>query len=572
MIERLSPHPRRTPPLPMRVLVYTLALVLTVQPLATVAQSLASGKNDEGKRTRSGLEVFSAQGRQGQRTLTEALGVDMTTISKDAYDAVIVTGDYVLGTGDTFSILVDTDDGVVVESVPVGADGGLIVPFVGVVPVAGKRLAVAKADIAAAIQSRFQHLDISVNLFRLRSFPINVIGEVQFPGAYNVRGVEHVSELILRAGGLLDESRGRASVRNIKILRRTAEGEASGPARRADLLLWNLTGAPRYNPYVLDGDQIFVPVKGDSISIAGGVHLPGNYEYALGDRLSDLIQLGRGLIGDPESATAQLLRLGPDGTTTQAVDLQGTLAGDPALDILLTPGDKIFVTGDRPRVTLQGEVRFPGAYPIEGGLRLRELINRAGGFTEFASRSQSVVIRRVEYGVRADEDVKLERLLSLPRNQLSDGDLAYITMNTQQAPGRIPVDFVALFERGDDRHNVELQGDDVIRVPRLRPTVLVNGSVAAPAAIPYDPNYSLSDYIRDAGGFTSAARRGDVYIIQGSSGHSVEASKVESVSPGDAIFVPSKTQGQGWRTFRETLTIAAQIASLALIIDAITRK
>tara|TARA_Y100000588_G_scaffold382687_1_gene470662 strand:- start:1431 stop:3101 length:1671 start_codon:yes stop_codon:yes gene_type:complete len=556
----------------MRVLVYTLALVLTVQPLATVAQSLASGKNDEGKRTRSGLEVFSAQGRQGQRTLTEALAVDMTTISKDAYDAVILTGDYVLGTGDTFSILVDTDDGVVVESVPVGADGGLIVPFVGVVPVAGKRLAVAKADIDAAIESRFQHLDISVNLFRLRSFPINVIGEVQFPGAYNVRGVEHVSELILRAGGLLDESRGRASVRNIKILRRTAEGEVSGPARRADLLLWNLTGDPRYNPYVLDGDQIFVPVKGDSISIAGGVHLPGNYEYALGDRLSDLIQLGRGLIGDPESATAQLLRLGPDGTTTQAVDLQGALAGDPALDILLTPGDKIFVTGDRPRVTVQGEVRFPGAYPIEGGLRLRELINRAGGFTEFASRSQSVVIRRVEYGVRADEDVKLERLLSLPRNQLSDGDLAYITMNTQQAPGRIPVDFVALFERGDDRHNVELQGDDVIRVPRLRPTVLVNGSVAAPAAIPYDPNYSLSDYIRDAGGFTSAARRGDVYIIQGSSGHSVEASKVETVSPGDAIFVPSKTQGQGWRTFRETLTIAAQIASLALIIDAITRK
>ena len=43
------------------------------------------------------------------------------------------------------------------------------------------------------------------------------------------------------------------------------------------------------------------------------------------------------------------------------------------------------------------------------------------------------------------------------------------------------------------------------------------------------------------------------------------------MSPGDAIFVPSKTQGQGWRTFREALVIAAQLASLALVIDAIRR-
>ena len=79
--------------------------------------------------------------------------------------------------------------------------------------------------------------------------------------------------------------------------------------------------------------------------------------------------------------------------------------------------------------------------------------------------------------------------------------------------------------RGDERHNVELRGDDVIRVPRLRATVLVNGSVAAPAAIPYDASYTVSDYIKDAGGFTSAARRNDVYVLQGSTGHSVEASR-----------------------------------------------
>ncbi len=572
MIARLHPNDPSTMPPWIRAVVYLLITGLLGQPLSTLAQSRGSRRNqDERERTRSALETFSSRGRQGQDEMTDPFGIDMMTISKGAYDAVIRTGEYVLGTGDAFSILVDTDEGVVVDEVPVGADGGLVIPYVGVVPVAGKRLADAKAAIERAIQDRFQHLDISVNLSRLRSFPINVIGEVQFPGAYKVKGVEQVSELILRAGGLLEETRGRASLRNIRILRRSETGELLDNPKRADLLLWNLTGDLHYNPYVIDGDQIFVPVKGDSISIAGGVHQPGNYEFAVGDRVSDLVRLGRGLIGDSRTVTAELLRLGSGRADARPIDLATALANGSAANIELEAGDKLFVTGDRQRVTVEGEVRFPGAYPIEQGLRLRQLIERAGGFTEFASRSQSVVIRRVEYGVRADEDVRLERLLNLPRNQLSDGDLAYITMNTQRVPGRIPVDFEALFDRGDERHNVELRGDDVIRVPRLRPTVLVNGSVAAPAAIPYDPAYTVNDYIRDAGGFTSTARRNDVYVIQGSTGHSVEASKVDDVSPGDAIFVPSKTQGQGWRTFREVLVIAAQLASLALVIDAIRR-
>ena len=567
MMARLHTDHRK--PFAFRLVVYIIIAGLLGHPVAIFGQS--TRRKDDRPRARSGLETFSARGAQGQGGIDDPLGVEMMTISKSAYDAVIRTGDYVLGAGDAFSILVDTDEGVVVDKVPVGADGGLIIPFVGVVPVAGKRLADARVDIETAIHNRFQHLDISVDLFRLRSFPINVIGEVKFPGAYNVRGVEQVSELILRAGGLLGENQGRASLRNIRVLRRGEAGDRLPLEKRADLLLWNLTGDHTYNPYVIDGDQIFVPVKGDSISISGGVHLPGNYEFAPGDRVSDLIRLGRGLIGDPASATAELLRLDSGGSESRSIDLSAALGNDPTADVGLQPGDKLFVTGDRPRVTLEGEVRFPGAYPIEPGVRLRELIERAGGFTASASRSQSVVIRRVEYGVRADQDVKLERLLNLPRNQLSTGDLAYITMNTQQAPGRIPVDFVALFERGDERHNVELRGDDVIRVPRLRATVLVNGSVAAPAAIPYDASYTVSDYIKDAGGFTSAARRNDVYVLQGSTGHSVEASKIDHVSPGDAIFVPSKTQGQGWRTFREALVIAAQLASLALVIDALRR-
>ena len=550
----------------IRWILWMLITGLAVQPVTSVAQR--RGNDTERRRpSRSGIDTFSS--RTGALGGESELPLEIGTISKAAFDAIIRTGRYVLGPGDAFSVVVDTDEGLIAKEVFIGADGTLVIPYVGVVAVAGKSLADAQKDIAGAISGRFRHLDISVNLARLRSFPVNVIGEVEFPGAYLVKGVEQVSELIFKAGGLLDETKGRASLRNIEIRTVSVSGSLVN-VRRADLILWNLTGDITHNPFIVDGDQIFVPVKGDSVTVSGAVHRPGSYEFAAGDRVADLVRLSRGLIGDVSGSTAEVLRLSGAEVNRIQIDLEAALEELPNANITLNAGDKLFVVGDQPRVTVEGEVRFPGAYPVTPGLTLKTLIERAGGFTDLASLRQSSVIRRVEYGVGAEEDVKLTRLLNLPRNQLTDGDLAYITMKTQQVPGRLPVDFLGLFGRNEDRENIELKGDDLVRVPRLRPIVLVNGSVVSPAAIPFDPSLTVQDYIIEAGGFTDNARTGDVYVSVGATGNSVQADGAQ-IAPGDAIFVPAKTSGQAWRTFRELITVAAQIATLVLTIVAINR-
>ncbi|MCH2663442.1 SLBB domain-containing protein [bacterium] len=550
----------------LRLLIWFLALTFTAHPIVATAQR----RNKESTRrpTRSGIDTFSS--RTGGQATEGELPLEIGTISKAAFDAVIRTGRYVLGPGDAFSVVVDTDEELIAKEVFVGAEGTLVIPYVGAVMVAGKPLVQAQADIDTAISGRFKHLDISVNLARLRHFPVNVIGEVKFPGAYLVNGVEQVSELIFKAGGLLDETKGRASLRNIEIRTASITSEP-GNARKADMILWNLTGDIRHNPFVVDGDLIFVPVKGDSVTISGAIHRPGSYEHAGGDRVADLVRLGRGLLGDPSGSTAEVLSLKTDGLVRIQVDLEKALNEDPTSNVELFAGDKLFVHGDEPRVTLEGEVRFPGAYPVTRDLTLKGLIDIAGGFTELAGLRQSSVIRRVEYGVGAEEDVKLARLLNLPRNQLTDGDRAYITMKTQQIPGRLPVDFVGLFNRNDLSQDIQLKGDDLIRVPRLRPTVLVNGSVVSPAAIPFDPSFTVQDYIHRAGGFTDNARKRDVYVIVGSTGNSAKANEVNTIAPGDAIFVPAETAGQAWRTFRELVTVASQIATLVLTIVAINR-
>jgi protein involved in polysaccharide export with SLBB domain len=98
----------------------------------------------------------------------------------------------------------------------------------------------------------------------------------------------------------------------------------------------------------------------------------------------------------------------------------------------------------------------------------------------------------------------------------------------------------------------------------------VCSSDLSPAAIPFDPSLTVQDYIIEAGGFTDNARTGDVYVIVGATGNSVQADGAQ-IAPGDAIFVPAKTSGQAWRTFRELITVAAQIATLVLTIVAINR-
>ncbi len=572
-------HPQKggVKALACRLLVGLLVFGFLFEPILLHAQTRRRQEDrqreEKPKRRRSDVDAFSRSetGLEEEGMGTPQVQVDIGRLSKAAYDAVIRSGRYILGPGDIFISLVEREGEPEVQEIMVGAEGALVIPFVGPVQVAGLSLLEANVAIQAAIQSRFRHLEIYVNLARLRTFSVNVLGEVRWPGTYMVHGVESVSDLVMRAGGLLQEPEGKSSLRNIRVERILTNGNIEPTDRKADLALWRLSGKVDQNPFLLDGDLIFVPVRGDSINITGAVHRPGNYEHAPGDRVADLILLGGGLVGPLETATAELLRLPQKGRPSERtqIDLERTLHGDPSTNLELQAGDKLYVEGEEHRVTLEGEVRFPGAYPIENGLTLKELVDRAGSFTTLASLAQASVIRQVEYEDSEGEDVILNRLLDRPAAELSDEEQAVVTMKTQQVPGRLPVDFIALFERNAEQHNIPLKGGDIVRVPRLVNSVIINGFVITPGAIPYDSTYAVEDYIARAGGFNARANKGGVVVIKASTGNSVNASKVERLDPGDKIYVPPEPPGQGYRLFRETLTVMSQIATLILTIRAI---
>lgn len=552
----------RNPSLAFRLVAVALVVGLISEPVILFAQTRPG--RDVGRR-RSDRKSMGASLQPD-----ETQGLDVKWIGKIAYDAIIRSERYIVGPGDTFSIHIEAGEEPVTLPVLVGAEGKLVIPYVGAIQLAGLDLGACRRKIQGAISERLNQLDIRVSLARLRSFPVNVVGQVTHPGTYMVEGTEQVSELISQAGGLLKPPDGRASRRNIHIQRLSELGRPMDTERRADLALWRLSGDIAHNPFLLDGDQIFVPALVDSVRVSGAVYNPGSYEFIPGDRVSDLIALAGGLNGDAATASAELLRtfFAEGREERNAVRLSHALAGDVDANLPLRAGDKLHVAVTERRVIVEGEVYFPGSYFIGSGMTLKELIRKAGGFTSKASLAQSIVVRRVEFptGVAAPK-----QLQSVGPISLTDAQRTYMAMQKQQMSGRLPVDFAALFEREDDSQNIMLRDGDIVRIPRLVPSVAVNGYVITPGAIPYEPHLDVQDYISRAGGLNEQAEKGEIYVIQGSTGNWTKASRIQQVNPGDTIFVMGRKPVHGWRLFRETLVVLSQVAALVIAVRSISR-
>ena len=407
-------------------LVGLLVFDFAFYPLAAHAQSRRTARQSQERRELS--SSFSSRKKTEEISL-----VELQSISKAAYDAVIRSGRYIVGPGDIFAVVVSSGEDIEAFEVPVGAGGSLPLPSIGPISVAFLSLADANEAIQAAIEKRFHQLDISISLARLRTFPINVVGEVNMPGSVDVDGVEQASQLIIKAGGLIDDFNRKGSSRNIQIMR-LENGQWHNTGRRVDLELWNRTGKAEYNPFMLDGEQIFVPIAhSDSIHITGAVQRPGSYEFAPGDRIADLIVLSNGLRAHAPPQRAHLSRLLDDGESIPVtIDLARALAGDPDANLPLQAGDKLYVIGETKWVYVEGEVKFPGPFLLTEGLRLKDLLGHAE-LTPEASIVQASLIRKVNFEEQTiEDDPALNRLLGIPRTQRTDAEDALITLKTEQ--------------------------------------------------------------------------------------------------------------------------------------------
>jgi protein involved in polysaccharide export with SLBB domain len=243
------------------------------------------------------------------------------------------------------------------------------------------------------------------------------------------------------------------------------------------------------------------------VAINGAVRKDGRYEWREGMTLRDLVHEAGGLEDGAYLVEAEVARL-PDerkpGTLAVTVrvpldstyilerGLDGKYLGPPGIpapigaapDVALRPYDNILILRQpewllERRVTILGEVQFPGTYALlQKGEKVTTLIGRAGGILPTAYAEAAVFVR------------------------------------PSRGVGRVGFDLERVLEDPEYRDNFPLEPGDTLTIPRFIPTVQVQGAVHSPIAVAFEPGKRLRYYVDAAGGETFEADLRRAYVQQ----------------------------------------------------------
>jgi len=300
------------------------------------------------------------------------------------------------------------------------------------------------------------------------------------------------------------------------------------------------------------------------VSVYGEVKHPGTYPLSKGMKPRDLISAAGGLTESAFMEKAEITRFKTDlfadakkehfqfHLKKELKESNVDLISRDVLNIQRIPEWR-----ETQYVSLSGEFKFPGRYEIKEGDGLRDIIDRAGGFTEYAAIN-GVVFSRKE--LREKENIQIGFL----KQKLQEDILQKSIENSNAIDlkgSRDTSNFEQLFEQLDNRANqgrlaldlakiinnrkkdIELRDGDSIHIPKTKSEVSIIGQVQQNISILFDDVLSVEDYIKHAGGLTSNADEDRIYIVKLSGEivsfeENIWFSNDAHVEPGDTIVVP----------------------------------
>lgn len=340
---------------------------------------------------------------------------------------------------------------------------------------------------------------------------VMVLGEVARPGYYQFQQGDGLLDAIMLAGGFSDS----ADEHQVSL---TRQGE-NGP--EIEVIDFSLLMEDRFlaeDRPLQGGDVIMVPRSNRSVLVLGEVRSPGYYVFGKGQSLLDVIGRAGGFSANADPAKVAVTQETPDGVVTEALNLDaltGAVDNRP-----LRGGEIISVPRANNMVLVFGDVVRSGAYALQPGGRLLDILAAAGGLSSNRG-SESVIITR--------QGLEEEQIWQFSYGQL---------MSAQS------------------ENNLPLQGGDVIYVPASRRQVLVLGMVQKPGVYDLPVGARVLDAIAMAGGPQERAALENVGIYRDGSLTDSElvamgqdkmlftgdAEENPLLQGGDIIYVPETTK------------------------------
>ena len=402
---------------------------------------------------------------------------------------------------------------------------------------------------------------------------VEVKGAVFRPGMYQLGGnITTVRSLIENADGLTEDAFTNRGVihrmkedRTLKVISVDVQGILDGKV--ADIPLKN-------------EDVLFVPSKSErqenrTITIHGEVLYPGVYKYADNETLEDFVVQAGGL---KESASTVKVDISRRVSNRKALTRDSLIAktysfalkdgfvidGQPGFT--LEPYDEVYVRKSpsytiQQNVSIEGEVNFPGTYPLtKSESRLSDLVRASGGTNQLAY----VKGARLERRITPEERTRMEQVLKMAQtqtamddtidvNRLDIGDTYYVGIQLDKA----------IESPGSDYDLTLREGDRVI-VPEYTNTVKVSGNVLYPNTIAYKKGKGARYYVNQAGGWGEHAKKGSTYIVH-MNGTVNQMGKGEKPTPGSEVIVPTKPKSEV-NKLQMWLAVGTSTASIATML------
>jgi polysaccharide export outer membrane protein len=264
---------------------------------------------------------------------------------------------YALGTDDTLKIWALGIEEITDKPVRIDPSGDIDLPVVGKVHARGLTLEELKVQLLQRLSKEVLKPQVSVEIVDFGSQPVSVMGAVNHPGVFQLRGRKTLMEVVSTADGLRPDAGPRVTIsREIKYGALPLPGAKPDPTGKfslAEVGVKELLGGdnPSENILMLPHDVVTVPVA-EAVFVMGEVKKPGEVALKSNASISVLQALAsaEGMGPTPSPRDARIVRITP-GTAERKeipVDLKKIMAGT-AEDVAMRPNDILIVPPSAPK-------------------------------------------------------------------------------------------------------------------------------------------------------------------------------------------------------------------------------
>jgi polysaccharide export outer membrane protein len=264
---------------------------------------------------------------------------------------------YLLGPDDQLKIWALGIEEITDKPVRVDPNGDIDLPVVGKVHARGLTLEQVKGELLQRLAKEVLKPQVSVEIVDFGSQPVSVMGAVNHPGVFQLRGRKTLMEVVSTADGLRPDAGPRVNIsREVQYGPIPLPGAKPDPTRKysiAEVGVKELLAGenPSENILMLPHDVVTVPVA-EAVFVMGEVKKPGEVPLKSNAGMSVLQALAsaEGLGPTPAPQSAKIVRIVP-GTNERKeipVDLKKVIAGT-AEDVSMRPNDILVVPPSGPK-------------------------------------------------------------------------------------------------------------------------------------------------------------------------------------------------------------------------------